>query len=191
MKIITSKDLAVTAAARFKERYCVNNEWREYKQAKNKNALTYFKLVDLDNTITPQQVNKIIGNTSWTTSYCNCCVEQVECVVSFEPEDSADESVEICLECLKKANEMVGWIDNPVEYVLPKLALRKVKRQFLDSLDEFDRIEYGDCIVRDEEVQYVDSIVDNKVRLVLYKSDGQLVALNRESYLLENWKKIN
>lgn len=85
---------------------------------------------------------------------------------------------------------MIGLIDDLGEYILTKLALIKVKSEFVNSLEEFDRLEYGDCILRDEEVQYVDRVVTDKVRLVLYKSEGELIALDQKAYLIQNWKRL-
>lgn len=61
MKVITSKDLAATAAVRFKKKYFINNDWIGYKDLKHKNSMIYFKLVDLGSTITPKQVKEITG----------------------------------------------------------------------------------------------------------------------------------
>jgi len=54
--------------------------------------------------LTPEMVNEVIGNTSWTSVECDECGKQVESAMMVgQEEDHDSRTATICLLCLKKA----------------------------------------------------------------------------------------
>lgn len=68
MELITRKILARTAAMRWKYQYCKDGAWEDDDDAK----LIYTALSSLFDP-SPEEVNSIIGNDSWTA--CPACSE--------------------------------------------------------------------------------------------------------------------
>ena len=61
-------------------------------------------LLALGDAPTPEAVNKIIGNESWTRCTCNECGRDVEAVVQLGEElDCESHTVWICLDCIRLA----------------------------------------------------------------------------------------
>tara|TARA_R100000365_G_C2747338_1_gene77159 strand:+ start:4411 stop:4752 length:342 start_codon:yes stop_codon:yes gene_type:complete len=65
------------------------------------------KLLALDlDTITAEQVDGIIGNTSWTKNKCDECDQDCEVLARFGPEPDYDVRwFDVCLSCLTQALE--------------------------------------------------------------------------------------
>ena len=102
MKLITRKGLAAKVAARWKNNYFTNGEWR-YGEGKKE---IYLRLEALGLNPTPEDVNKAIGNSSWTDIRCDECGESVEEVLQMgEPLDYESVPENICKPCLTLAVE--------------------------------------------------------------------------------------
>jgi hypothetical protein len=102
MKLITRKGLAPKVAARWKDTYFKNGEWR-YGEGKED---IYLRLEALGSNPTPEEVNKAIGNSSWTDVRCDECNKYVEEVVQVGEElDYESATANICKPCLILAME--------------------------------------------------------------------------------------
>ena len=100
MKVLTRQELANKAKDRWKTQYFVNGIWK-YDDNKR---IVYERLDGLDNNPLPEQVNEVIGNTSWTRLECSECNKEVDLVVVFQ--DSESDSY-ICKKCLNKALRLI------------------------------------------------------------------------------------
>lgn len=88
MNVLTKQNLANIAA----ERWC--------RQYKGRRAEIHEKLLALGSEPSIEDVNNIIGNTSWTDLHCDVCRESVERVGNF---DVFGEYVfNICEKCLRQ-----------------------------------------------------------------------------------------
>lgn len=111
MKIITRKLLAKRAASAWHKQYCNNGVWENsvpiWKQETREDI--YNKLLSLGDDPNPDDIDKVIGNTSWTWVYCNECDERVGGVVQLG-EDPYYESntANVCFGCLNKASMLVN-----------------------------------------------------------------------------------
>lgn len=57
----------------------------------------------------PEDVNKVIGNDSWTRVACDECGEEVYAVVQIGQEPGYDSATaEVCLSCLVNAVELIN-----------------------------------------------------------------------------------
>lgn len=65
----------------------------------------YQKLVALGSHPKPDDVNKVIGNDSWTDIDCMVCGDAVEKAVTIQLID--DETIEICAKCVKKMQALL------------------------------------------------------------------------------------
>lgn len=94
MEIITQKDLIKN----------VYIEWAEQYDLRSKDTPESFKkigkkLKELDlNKASAEEVNKIIGNNTWTTVSCDECSRNVDHAIYFDKADMI-----ICVECLSEA----------------------------------------------------------------------------------------
>lgn len=92
MKLFTVRDAIRDVAKNWKRQY-----------GKEKSAI-YSALKDLDKeTATADDVARIIGNGSWTRLTCRSCYSEVQAVILVSILNSDMESIELCLECVKKA----------------------------------------------------------------------------------------
>jgi hypothetical protein len=102
MKLITRKGLAAAASDRWLRQYFKSGTW-QYGADKE---TIYRKLQALGETPAPEDVNKIIGNDSWTEICCDECGEKVEEVVQLGEElDYESSTANICKFCLISAME--------------------------------------------------------------------------------------
>lgn len=98
---------AKSAAKAWHDKY-VKDNWRWHHSKSFVTGLSkkeaYEALVALGDKPSPEDVNKVIGNTSWTDCLCNECGELVEEVVQLGQEPDYDSATaNICFPCLKKA----------------------------------------------------------------------------------------
>ena len=100
MKILTVQELANTAKDRWKRQYFHSGVW---KHGVDKNTV-YKNLVDLGENPTPEQINEVIGNNSWTRLECSVCNKEVDTVVILSCYDS---DFYICKKCLNKCSRLV------------------------------------------------------------------------------------
>ena len=100
MKVITREGLAVLAADNWKQTYFRKGEW-QYGSDKE---VIYYNLVKLGYNPNYEDVDKTIGNTSWTSIYCNECNESVLKAIQLGEEPDYESSTAcICKPCLLKA----------------------------------------------------------------------------------------
>lgn len=107
MKLITRKLKAQNAAQDWHNQYAKDN-WRWYGSksfvtGKSKKE-TYESLAALGDNPSPEDVNEIIGNNSWTSLVCHECGKDVESVIQLGQELDYDSfTADICTGCLMKA----------------------------------------------------------------------------------------
>lgn len=103
MNLITRQDNANKSAKEWKARYFhpIAKHWQYGAQEKER---TYHELVSLGSNPNPDDVDKIIGNSSWTENMCQVCGEKVEETIRFEKIDDYEYSaIRICRSCIEKA----------------------------------------------------------------------------------------
>jgi len=102
MHIVTKTEIAKGVAARWKETYCPGGAWRTTSFGPTKKV--YDQLVAAGENITPEEVDAIIGNESWTQNVCTECDRDVEITVHFGEEPDYDAVwADLCPDCLRKA----------------------------------------------------------------------------------------
>lgn len=102
MRLITRKGLAPKVAARWKNNYFKNGEWRYGEDKKD----IYLRLEGIGLNPTPEEVNEAIGNSSWTDVRCDECGKYVDEVVQVGQEPDYDScTANICKPCLILAME--------------------------------------------------------------------------------------
>lgn len=100
MKIITKQGLASGAAERWKGHY-QSQIW--FNESSDKREI-HKALVALGENPLPCDVDKVIGNNSWTYLSCDECSKEVEVVVQLGEEPNYESATaQICFPCLKKA----------------------------------------------------------------------------------------
>lgn len=104
MRLKTKRDLINTVAERWKAQYF---PWKIGNFLPKEPI--YNKLLKLPKGIaTAKQVNKIIGNSSWTDNKCNECNGDFEVTIMLgEEPDYESSTVFVCLDCLQKAIELM------------------------------------------------------------------------------------
>lgn len=100
MEVYTRHSKAASAATRFIKQY------PGVRTSKNK-AIA-LNLINLGDTPSPEAVNAVIGNSSWTDISCDECGKDVYSVIQLgeEPEYESD-TASVCLDCLRKAISMM------------------------------------------------------------------------------------
>lgn len=111
-KVVTRFELAKLAATRWKRQY--EKYWMGETDAINKDVRLsdlcvdtlnkHAKLQALGAEPTPEAVDQIIGNHSWTTVVCAECDHAVDAAVQFS---LAGANTTICLTCLERAVELL------------------------------------------------------------------------------------
>jgi hypothetical protein len=67
------------------------------------------RIRSLGDSPTPEVVNEIIGNPSWTDCHCNECDRYVDCVVQVGDEPTYDSSTAwLCGDCIAKAASLLA-----------------------------------------------------------------------------------
>ena len=92
--LLTKQHLVNTVDDRWKNQYYINSSWDYYGEDKIEK---YEQLVNLGKNKNPEDVNKIIGNSSWTRLICNHCSKDVDAVVVFS---TGEESLYVCEDCV-------------------------------------------------------------------------------------------
>lgn len=99
MILITKQHLANIAKDRWRAQYYESGGWYTYGDKE----LKYNTLVALGDNPSPDDVNKVIGNNSWTNVICSECKESVDSVVELGEVGYDTEYVYACKDCLTKA----------------------------------------------------------------------------------------
>jgi hypothetical protein len=108
-KIITERDLIRTVADRWAEQY----ETGYYSTHKDKqDILARLRALDKE-TCSADDVNKIIGNKSWTRRHCSECREHTNWAIQVgEEPDYESATATLCRSCFDKAVKLVNDHDN-------------------------------------------------------------------------------
>lgn len=111
MKLITVSDKCKAIAERWKEQY---GDFKDDDLYIKKGVLSkrkiYSQLLALHGQGTPEEINEIIGNDSWTAVRCwECNRSDMPVVVELGQEpDYESITTWICKDCLRKAIELIG-----------------------------------------------------------------------------------
>ena len=97
--LLTKQHLVNTVDDRWKKQYYLNFSWDYYGDDK---VEKYEELVNLGKNKNPEDVDKIIGNSSWTRLICNHCNKDVDAVFIF---GIVEESLYVCEDCVSVAVE--------------------------------------------------------------------------------------
>ena len=97
--LLTKQHLVNTVDDRWKKPYYFNSSWDYYGDDKVKK---YEKLVNLGKIKNPEDVDKIIGNSSWTRLVCHNCDKDVDAVFIFGTDH---DSLYVCEDCVNIAFE--------------------------------------------------------------------------------------
>jgi len=105
MKIITERDIIKNVKKEWRRQYPANS----YTTKQQKQVYEKLKRLDL-NKATAKQIDKIIGNTSWTTITCDECGYNTKLAVEFTFFES---SCVLCLDCLSNVwTELAKMLEN-------------------------------------------------------------------------------
>jgi hypothetical protein len=106
MRLITRISKSHSAEKSWYNTYSSGDWWdsnHSFVTGKTKRE-THEALVGLGPTPSPEDVNRVIGNTSWTDCYCHDCGKSVEAVVELGQKPDYDSATaNVCFPCLKKA----------------------------------------------------------------------------------------
>lgn len=102
MKLIKQSGKAIGVANQWYNTYCVGNGVWRYGDDKR---IIYEKLIALGDSPDPKDIDRIIGNNSWTSTRCDeCGTYNAEDVLMLgEEPDYESATVHICWPCLSKA----------------------------------------------------------------------------------------
>lgn len=95
-KIITSSELAKSAAHNWKEQYFDGKNW--FQLFAGNSEKIYQKLIAAKSD--PDKIEKITGGSGWAYPWCGECKEYKRVVISFG--DPEDYTKEVCLDCAEK-----------------------------------------------------------------------------------------
>jgi hypothetical protein len=104
MKLLTAKSQAAEAAERWKKNYFNQRTGLWSSTISGPAKVVYDALIALGPHPEPADVNRVIGNDSWTDNRCNECGLSGRSVVQLGDEPDYDSStVWVCEECLAAA----------------------------------------------------------------------------------------
>lgn len=108
MKILRRSDKVAGVPARWKEQYFDRN--RAWSQTHSGNSEDIYNALIACNHLTADDVNRIIGNNSWTGESCDDCGkdgEEIMIQVGQEP-DYESSTASLCRECVAKAALLIN-----------------------------------------------------------------------------------
>ena len=109
IKIIRKADVVAGVPERWRKNYI---GWHDSTGSKSKITAALAVLRSHNATFTAEQVDKIIGNSSWTRNECDECGKDYETLVHIGDEpDYEARWVVICRECLNGAIRLGDWGD--------------------------------------------------------------------------------
>jgi hypothetical protein len=106
----TLRDEIRSVPDRWREQYYVRHgrSWSDTLSGSSKSVWKRLKALDLE-TASPEDVEKIIGNRSWTTLECDQCGREVDAVVEVGQSQGRDSrTADICADCIRKAADLFG-----------------------------------------------------------------------------------
>lgn len=109
MRVVSRKGLAEIAAKRWKNQYYSRGAWgRGRIMSLGEPEAIYEGLVALGDNPDPDDVDRIIGNKSWTYVCCNECNKSCESVIELGQEpDYESSTAHVCKACLKAAVKLL------------------------------------------------------------------------------------
>lgn len=96
MKLLTKQDVLNMVADRWRNQYYYNNGWKY--QGKDE---TYWELVALGGSPKATDIDRVIGNSSWTSLTCQTCNREVDAVVIV-----GECEIYTCKKCVKKMHKL-------------------------------------------------------------------------------------
>ena len=113
--LITRKDRAKSVADRWKLNYLVGNSiWFNTPELDSKQV--YEALIDLGTSPDPDEVDRIIGNSSWTeVQECDKCGEHYDQIVEIDLHQ-LQTTTRLCQTCLRAALQLFGTEVTITEY---------------------------------------------------------------------------
>lgn len=103
--LLTKQHLVNVVDGRWKKQYYRDGSWSYYGENK---LNIYEKLVSLGEIKNPEDVDKIIGNSSWTRLICHNCNKDVDAVFVF---GIGHNSLHICEDCVKVATQQFNELN--------------------------------------------------------------------------------
>ena len=97
--LLKKKHLVKIVDERWKKQYYLNSSWDYYGDDK---VEKYEQLVNLGKNKNPEDVDKIIGNSSWTRLICNHCNKDVDAVFIFGTDY---DSLYVCEDCVNVSTQ--------------------------------------------------------------------------------------
>ena len=97
--LLTKQHLVNTVDERWKNQYYRDDSWSYYGDDK---VEKYKELVNLGSNKNQEDVDKIIGNSSWTRLICHNCNKDVDAVFIFGTDET---SCYVCEYCVKIATQ--------------------------------------------------------------------------------------
>ena len=97
--LLTKQHLVNIVDERWKNQYYRDDSWSYYGDDK---VDTYEKLVNLGSNKNSEDVDKIIGNSSWTRLICHNCNKDVDAVFIF---GTNEKSLYVCEDCVNVATQ--------------------------------------------------------------------------------------
>jgi len=112
-RLLTRRPLIQSVAARWRQQYYRSGAWGGYT---GDARLIYEKLSALNlDSATRQEVDDIIGNSSWTVIQCGGCQRDVEVAAEVgELPDWESATVILCAECIALAGKVVRAVARPL-----------------------------------------------------------------------------
>lgn len=108
MRLITRKGKATLVAAQWYRNYYRNYQWMKPNLHLGGPEAKYAELLVLGDNPDPDEVDRIIGNTSWTECRCDECNKAFEQVVQVGDEpDYESSTAKMCKGCLKAALKLL------------------------------------------------------------------------------------
>ena len=123
MKLVTGETLAAEAAARWARQYSLHG-WDGPPELwpKGSPAYVYHQLLQLGPNPSPADVDRVIGNDSWTHVWCFSCKKHVSSAVVLGQEDDA-----FCESCLSSAHSLIATAARSYKCGCPAQLSDKIK----------------------------------------------------------------
>lgn len=102
MEVIKVSDVIKNVPNKWYEFY---KNWKDYGDKWDKKPITE-ALLALGNDPKKEDIDRIIGNDSWTTLKCDSCRENTDMVISFEI-NGGEYRHDLCRECLSNGYKLL------------------------------------------------------------------------------------
>lgn len=106
MKLQKKSELIKSVLKRYKQIYCTNGNWRDCFFGIAKNHRKHYEL--LKKAATEDEIENIIGNTSWTRNECSECEKDVKILVRVGGKPNYESATAyLCFSCIEKALKLI------------------------------------------------------------------------------------